>query len=121
MMASGSASLPAAAAISLRWNSASPGPGQLVSVIQPVTFCCPAAVSAYTLRSGRSGRPASCSQVTRPAFSSRDSVDVDLPGVHGVPGRAERLLQPGAELVPVGRLLGQHGQHDFLLHAPVLL
>jgi hypothetical protein len=42
--------------------------------------------------------------------------DVDLPGVHGVPGRAERLLQPGAELVPMRWLLGQHGQHDFLLH-----
>ena len=70
MIASGSASLAAAAAISLRWNSASPGPGQLVSVTQAATRCWPSAVSAYTFRSGRWAWP-TCSAVTRPAFSSR--------------------------------------------------
>ena len=74
MMASGSASPAAAAATSLRWNSARSGLGQLTSASQSATRCWPAGVSAYTLRSGRSGSPAACSQVTSPAFSSRDSV-----------------------------------------------
>ena len=34
--------------------------------------------------------------------------DVDLPGVHRVAHRAERLAQPGPQLVPVRRFLRQH-------------
>ena len=74
MIVIGSARPAAAAAISLRWNSARSGFGQLTSASQSATRCAPAGVSAYTLRSGRSGRPGSCSASTRPAFSSRVSV-----------------------------------------------
>ena len=42
--------------------------------------------------------------------------DVDLTVVHPVAERAERLPQPRAQLIAVGRLLGQHRQHYFLLH-----
>src|SRR6266540_2772000 len=44
--------------------------------------------------------------------------DVDLPSVHRVTQRAERVAQPRAQLVAVRRLLGQHRQHHFLPHRP---
>ena len=42
--------------------------------------------------------------------------DVDLPGVQGLPQRAQRVAQPRPQLVAVRGLLGQHRQHHFLLH-----
>jgi hypothetical protein len=58
----------AAAAISLRWKSV--GLAQLTSASHAWTRWCPAAVSAYTFRSGRSTWPTN-SAVTSSAFSRR--------------------------------------------------
>jgi hypothetical protein len=46
--------------------------------------------------------------------------DIDLPSVHRVTERAERVAQPRAQLVAVRGLLGQHRQHHFLLHCALL-
>jgi hypothetical protein len=46
--------------------------------------------------------------------------DVDLAGVHPLPEWAERSIQASTQLVPVGGLLCQHRQHDFLLHGDPL-
>ena len=42
--------------------------------------------------------------------------DVDLAGVQRLAEGAERVVEPGAQLVALGGLLRQHRQHDFLLH-----
>ena len=116
-MLSGSASPAAAAATSLRWNSARSGLGQPTSASHSVTRCWPSGVSPYTLRSGRSANPLDRSEVTRPAFQPSQG-DVNLAGVHRLPDRAKRMPQPRPKLIAVRGLLGQHGQHHFLLHGP---
>ena len=70
------------------------------------------AISSYTLRSGRSGRPLARHQAR---FFQPAQGDLDLPGVHCIPERAERLRQPGPQLVAMRRLLRQQRQHHFLI------
>ena len=43
--------------------------------------------------------------------------DVDLAGVDLVAEGTQSVVEAGSQLVTVRRLLGQHRQHDFLLHA----
>ena len=55
-----------------------------------------------------------------PLFQPRQR-DVHLGFVDPLGHRSERPGQTSAQLVSVGRLLRQHRQHDFLLHAPTFL
>ena len=80
----GSASPAAATAISLRWNSAGAGFGQSTSTTQATTRSVPAAVSSYTLRSGRTACP-TWAETTRPLRSSRVSVTYTWPALNAAP------------------------------------
>ena len=115
----GSASPAAAAATSLRWNSAGAGFGQLVSASHSATRCVPRrgqlvdlAIRAIGLADPLRGHQAGLLEPSQR--------HVHLARVHRLRQRAERELKPGAQLIAVRGLLGQQREQD-LLHDPQLI
>ena len=115
----GSASPAAAAATSLRWNSARSGFGQLTSASHSATRARPSGGQRVHLAVGpiRLTHPLRAHQ---PGLLQPGQRHVDLARVHRLAERAERELEPRAQLVAVRRLLGQHRQHDFLHDAQLV-